>query len=309
MLPFPCIESIFLQQFLTSVLHRGGELVAYHVLRQEEDYAVVAATLARPRQEVILKLAGSRARLRPAFERSAAIVRLVREHSDVRTFEVLAVDESCRHWPWQYLVTTSLPGETWSEFRARKPESETLALFAALGASVGQLHNIDFPACGEITSAGSVAGETDYYTALAARARQRIAQPAHVEMFLALLRTQRTLFEKLHRGVLCHEDLNPSNLLVQESATGQIVLMVIDFDSAWAGCAEADLARLEFWRGMVGAGFWENYLSIAPLDDAYLQRRPIYQLLWCLEFARPTAQHLSDTARVCEELHLPPVRF
>jgi aminoglycoside phosphotransferase (APT) family kinase protein len=306
---FPRIDTVFLTQFLASVLGSAQDLVSYRLLRQAEDYAVVAAILAQPQREMIIKFAGPRAVLRPAFERSAAIAQLVREHSGARTFEVVAVDGSCSRWPWQYLVTTYLPGEQWSDFQARQSGAKQRALFAALGTTVGQLHSIRFPTCGEIAPSGNVTGGTSYYTALQERARRRIARPAHVELFLSVLQEHRVLFEELLTGVLCHEDLNPFNLLVQELATGEPSLAVIDFDSAWAGCAESDLARLEFWRGMIGDGFWEAYRRLAPLSDAYPLRRPIYQLLWCLEYARPTVQHFRDTARVCEELHLPPVAF
>ena len=84
---------------------------------------------------------------------------------------------------------------------------------------------------------------------------------------------------------------------------------LIDFESAWAGCAESDLARLELWRGMMGEGFWEAYRAHVPLSDSYPERRPIYQLLWCLEYARSTVQHLRDTASVCQALRLAPVTF
>jgi len=84
---------------------------------------------------------------------------------------------------------------------------------------------------------------------------------------------------------------------------------VIDFDSAWAGCSESDLARLELWRGMMGEGFWETYQNYVPVSARYPERRPIYQLLWCLEYARPTAQHLADTKRICATLGITPVTF
>ncbi|MGH2410114.1 MAG: fructosamine kinase family protein, partial [Chloroflexota bacterium] len=108
---------------------------------------------------------------------------------------------------------------------------------------------------------------------------------------------------------LCHEDLNPYNILVHDDAGGLPTVAVIDFDSAWAGCSESDLARLEFWRGMVGEGFWKAYRSCASVDPRYPERRPFYQLLWCLEYASATPQHLADTAAVCRSLGIPPVTF
>jgi len=82
---------------------------------------------------------------------------------------------------------------------------------------------------------------------------------------------------------------------------------VLDSESAWAGVAESDLARLEFWRMTAGSTLRSGYAEVTPLPAAYVHRRPILQLLWCLEFAdeHPTAEHQADTDRVCAELGIP----
>lgn len=303
------IDESTLTQLLRGVLGQARNLVSYRFLRKATDYAVVAAALTDPAQAVVIKLAGPQAVLAPDFARSATIAQVVRSCSGVQTFEVLAVDTSARRWPWQYLVTTWCPGQLWSAVRPRKKNGEARALYISLGAAIGQMHTIGFSTCGEITSDGRVLAGTSYAAALRRRAQRRIANPAHVALFLSVLQEHHALFESLPAGVLCHEDLNPGNLLVQELPAGPPALWVLDFDSAWAGCAESDLARLEFWRGMMGEGFWEAYRTFAPLSDSYSQRRPIFQLLWCLEYARPTVKHLRDTASVCEALRLPPVTF
>lgn len=59
---------------------------------------------------------------------------------------------------------------------------------------------------------------------------------------------------------------------------------------------------MDLWTGMTDDGYWRAYEEIHPVDPLFKQRRPIYQLLWCLEYARPTADHLRDTQRLCEEL-------
>jgi fructosamine-3-kinase len=56
---------------------------------------------------------------------------------------------------------------------------------------------------------------------------------------------------------------------------------------------------------MTNARFWGAYIAIRPIEPLYRQRRPVYQLLWCIEFARPTSEHLADTQRLCAELGLP----
>lgn len=56
---------------------------------------------------------------------------------------------------------------------------------------------------------------------------------------------------------------------------------------------------------MMGDGFWDSYNKRLSTDELYFQRRPIYQLLWCLDYAVNTPQHLADTLRLCEQLNLP----
>ena len=181
---FKGIDAVCLTQLLRSALGHGVNLATYRFLREDEDYAVVAATLTHPPQQIVIKLAGPHAALAPAFERTAAIARLVCSRSAVPTFEVIAVDGSFRLWPWQYLVTTFLPGQQWSETRARKSNREVHILHASLGTTIGQLHTIGFSSCGEIALDGNVVAGTTYYAALMERAQRRIANPAHVALDL-----------------------------------------------------------------------------------------------------------------------------
>ena len=84
---------------------------------------------------------------------------------------------------------------------------------------------------------------------------------------------------------------------------------VLDFDSAWAGNPESDLARLELWRGMMHPSFWSTYAAEHRVADSYASRRALLQLLWCLEYAHPTREHNAVTAGVCGELGIPPIVF
>ena len=155
-------------------------------------------------------------------------------------------------------------------------------------------------------------GAGDYLTALAARARRRIANLAHADLFAAVLEAHASDFASITEPRLTHEDLNPSNLLLVPGEDGNDdwrIAAILDFESAWAGCPESDIARLELWRDMMGEGFYEGYTAQQPISDGYQARRAVYQLLWCLEYARPTPEHHADTARVCAALGIPPVIF
>ena len=110
---------------------------------------------------------------------------------------------------------------------------------------------------------------------------------------------------------LSHEDLNPTNLLVAaDAATGRWRLTgLLDFDSAWVGGPESDLARISLWEGMTGAAFWAAYAPRRSPNAEARERRLILQLLWCLEYAQPTPRHQADTRAVCAALGLPALNF
>jgi aminoglycoside phosphotransferase (APT) family kinase protein len=200
------------------------------------------------------------------------------------------------------MVMTHVPGITWAEARAQGSAGVPSALYPQLGRCVAALQTLRFPTCGEIDADGTVTQGTPYLEALAARARRRIANPRHADLFIALLEARSALFKDMPTGVLCHDDLNPHNILVADSEGRWQVTAILDFDSAWAGSAESDLARLELWRGMTNDAFQDAYRSIMVPAAEYRERRPIYQLLWCLEYASASPRHREDTAAVCAEL-------
>ena len=290
---------------IRSALGGVTEVTALRVIQEDKDYAVLALTLSNPEREIVVKLAGPHARLACPFDRTAAIVGLIRSRTAAPTFEVLAFDVSYRVCPWRYMVMSSVPGANWLE---RRP-GQARAHGAALGRTVGQLHTLRFPSCGEVGTDGHPIEGTTYFAALLVRVRRRIVNTEHASLIISLLQERVELFAGLDTGALCHEDLNPYNLLVDDTYSERPIVSVVDFDSAWAGCPESDLARLELWRGIVGEGFWEAYRAVAPLSPRYAERRPLYQLLWCLEYARPTREHLEDTAAICAELGIAPVTF
>ena len=56
---------------------------------------------------------------------------------------------------------------------------------------------------------------------------------------------------------------------------------------------------------MAGGGFWQAYETIHAVEPFLELRRPVYQLLWCLEYARSTEEHLANSQGVCKELGVP----
>ena len=128
----------------------------YRVVRVGMEYAVVVARLTRLRGRVVVKLAGPGASIACPFDRTAAIIGLVRARTSVPTPEVLAADVSYRVWPWRYMVTTYLSGATRMALRPRLDAAAPRDVRSQLGQAVAALHSIRFPAYGKIGAAGVV---------------------------------------------------------------------------------------------------------------------------------------------------------
>ena len=185
-------------------------------------------------------------------------------------------------------------------------QAELARAYRQIGDAVGQLHNIQFPAFGEIDALGQVSQpDPSCLAALRRRAVKIIQKPRLQEAFLAALEQRAGCFEGVSYSGLCHEDLHGYNILFHQQDGEWRLSAILDFDKAWAGSPETDLGRLEIWRGMTSPEFWAAYRALRPLEEGYAQRRPLYQLLWCLEYADPKLQHLADTRRVCKELSVP----
>lgn len=53
--------------------------------------------------------------------------------------------------------------------------------------------------------------------------------------------------------------------------------------------------------------FFHQGFSQKVKRAGYVQRRPIYQLFWCLEYVEPSPEHIADTQHVCKQLGIPPL--
>jgi aminoglycoside phosphotransferase (APT) family kinase protein len=294
-----------LRQLLQQTFGTQVELSHLRIGNRYPDYLVLLLRLRHPSLQVVVKLAGPTAPLACPFDRTAMLHRLVSARTGIPMPEVLAVDVSYRTWPWRYFIKTHIPGHEWATVQRRMSPADLAAAYGLMGNAVAQLHAIHFPTFGELAVDGSVSGERSYRTALAERASRSIQGGRWRERFLSVLEERKDLFVEARQPGLCHEDLHKYNIIFHHRGGHWQLATILDSDKAWAGYHESDLARLELWRGMVSAEFWPPYAAVCPIDPLYPQRRPIYQLLWCLEFARSTPEHLADTQRLCAELGLP----
>ncbi len=292
---------------LRQTLGANTEIIDGKIGNQRHDYLVLLIQLCSPDIQVVVKLAGPDAPILCSFERTAFLHQLVATQTTIAIREVLAVDTTYRKWPWRYIIKAFMPGLEWASARSQMSPTDLISAYRQLGHAVAQLRCIHFRCFGELTEHGEVDGDASLLGALEKRARSFIAQPRLCELFLAVLEKNRDLFEDVHAPSLCHEDLHGHNLLFHYERQAWRLATILDFDKAWAGHSESDLARLDLWKGMTNEHFWQAYGSIHPVDPLFSQRKLIYQLFWCLEYARPTVEHLAATQRLCQTLGIPVV--
>lgn len=298
-----------IEALLRDVFGAQTRLAGVTLTKQDQDYRVLTIQLEHPHLEVMVKLAGPRAALPCPFERTAALLQRVAATTAVPVVSMIAADTSYRDWPWRYCVYERAPGLPWGELREQLRPEEQADARRQLGQAVAQLHSVRFEAFGELTNEAAPQAAAPYLAALEARATLRITAAPLRDTFLAALERTADWFSDVTEARLTHEDLHGWNVLFAQRGGRWQLTGIVDFDKAWAGHAESDLARLAFWDGMTDAAFWESYTALQPIEPRFAQRRLVYQLFWCLEFARATPRHLADTQRVVAELGLPPVEL
>jgi len=272
------------------------------VLNQQDDYLVVILDLHSPSGKVVVKLAGPAAQYLCPFDRTASILKQVASRTTICMPEVLGVDISYQKWPWRYLILSYLDGEEWATAREKMSPTQEQFAYSQIGDAVGQLHTIHYPYFGELSPDGTIHSGKNFVAALTDRAKLIIKSPRSLDLFLSVLDRDSYLFKDVDQARLCHEDIHRYNILFAQNREGWQLRTILDFDKAWAGHSESDLARLNLWTGMISPEFWTAYHRLHQIDDGFRQRQLIYQLLWCLEYARSDAGHLADTRRICESL-------
>lgn len=287
--------------------HTGAkaQIIDWQIIKQRHDYIVAVVGLQNPTLKVVLKLAGREAALACPFDQTAILHQRIATETSIPIAKMIATDTSYQQWPWRYSIQTFVEGELWATAQQQMNANQLSSAFRQLGDAVGQLGSVHFSHFDPFVAGPIVSAQLTYYDALVLRANNYIGSPRLRDIFLSALEQYKHLFVEISQPQLCHEDLHKFNLLLQKQQDKWTLSALLDFDKAWAGCAESDLARMELWTGMTSPDFWDAHKVHHTLDPLYVQRRPIYQLFWCLEFAQPSAQHLHDTRHVCRQLSIP----
>jgi len=288
---------------VSRVIGRRHAITGMEPLHSRPDAAVLRVTLAGGRR-LVVKVAGPHAEHQVAFERSAMLTALARK-AGAPAPEVLGADDSRDHGRWRYLVAEHIAGTPWRDVRPHLTVEQVAAAHRQLAAALVATQSIAFGAFGELDRAGRPPAAQDLLTALLRRAELRIRDERARESFLQLLSREADLFVADVRATLVHDDLHHGNVLFRRDGTDWRLVALLDWDKAWAGPAESDVARMAFWDDMTGPGFWDVYRAHVPVRDGEDRRALVHQLLWCLEYDDASPRHAADTAHLRHRLAVP----
>lgn len=281
---------------LTEALGSHADPTEVEILQAREDaYTMVATVAGHPR--VVVKLCGERAEQPVLFERTATLTGIART-TGAPVPEVLAADDSRRRHRWRYLVAEHLEGLPWSELRPRLTPPEVVSVHRQLAEAVRAVQAVRFAGFGEIGAGGQPPTGQELLAALHQRAASRIPSAGDLATFRRLLEREAPAFAGVREATLCHDDLHHGNVLVRPRDGACTVVGLLDWDKAWAGPVEADIARMIFWDDMPGAAFWRAELPDLPGDRDAERRLLIHQLLWCFEYGSVSPRHVADTDRL-----------
>ena len=296
-----------LQRLLKSELGSAVELISYQIGNQHPDYLVLIVQIQNPTQTVVVKLAGPQAEYDCPFEKTAVLHHQLNQKTSLTMPKIYAADVSYQKWPWRYTIKEHVQGIEFVHIREQLNSEQLSVAYHQMGEAVAQIHALAFPAFGALDDKLKLQHPLPWLQALQNRAKQMIRNQRLRNIFLSVLDKSNDLFPQDLKASLCHDDLHGYNILFQQEGNQWRLSAILDFEKAWAGHAETDLAKMDLWTEMTSDDFWQAYLANASLDDQYLQRQPIYQLLWCLEYAQPTPKHLSDTQTLCHKLGIAPI--
>jgi aminoglycoside phosphotransferase (APT) family kinase protein len=278
-------------------LGADARVTSVDVLAGEPGRAVARLTVAGTPHALLVKVArGSTVPGRGAdFEQTAAAMALA-SAAGVPTAEVLAARSAGPGREFGHLVQRAVEGVEWRRLRPRLSEGEVRSVHRRIAGTVLALQSIDLPGFGGLDAAGRPAGE-GLLSTLHRRTDRLVADPAARDDLHALLDREACLSDD-DRATLCHDDLHSDNFLLAHVGGEWRIAGLLDWDKAWSGPAESDVARMAFWDGMTGPGFWEVYRAAVPQADGWPRRALLHQLLWCLEYDSPSERHRADTAAV-----------
>ena len=274
----------------------GARVTRVEVLSHGSAHRVLDLALDRPPGRLVARLADPAVGGAVDLARTNAAAALA-AGAGVPAPEAVGLRRAGGPGQWDCLLLEHVPGIPWSELRGSAGAGAVAAVHAQVRDVLAALRAVRMPSFGELDADGQPDGST-LLAALHRRAALRISDPARRSLMARVLEQEAALLPDVDGAVLVHDDLHSANLLVTDEAE-PVLTAVLDWDKAWAGPADGDLARTAFWDGLP---------DLAPDEAAaHPERRlRVQQLLWCLEREDDSPRHAADTAALCRRLGVPP---
>jgi aminoglycoside phosphotransferase (APT) family kinase protein len=300
--PGPAEITDLARRAVREALGAAAAVETVQTLQAGADSVVLLLRLRRSPVRLVLKLARAEHGAVTDLERTASVMRQA-GRAGVPTAAVLAVDATGRLSGWQHLLQEHVEGRVWREVRPLLSDEQLGSAHEQIATTLLALQSVRPAAFGELDRRGAPI-PVPRAVALQQRVRLRVRRPAARALAEQLLERFDHLLAAASGPVLCHDDLHHQNLVFRADTNDCRLVGVLDWDKAWAGPADSDLARLAFWDDMTGPGFWSVYRAAVPAVDGVHERLLVHQLLWCLEYDVPTERHRSDTAALVGRLGL-----
>jgi aminoglycoside phosphotransferase (APT) family kinase protein len=281
------------------------EIEDIEIKKSLRDYQVLIIQLRAPKLKIIFKIAGSTSERASQFDRTAMIIRRVHQETKIPMAEMIGYDVSLNKYPFKYSIQSFIPGIEWAKLKINLDQEQKEMAYQQIGEAIARIHGIKFDLFGDIDHAGSVQGSHHFFSELRTRTTRNVTNHLHHDLIDRLFEKYSGLFEDQTDPCLCHEDFHKYNILFNKKQGEWQLATILDFEKCWAGKHEIDLARLELWNETNCSRFWEAYLSRIEVDPGYPARRPIFQLIWCLEYDQRSPEFLRETQNLCLQLGLP----
>lgn len=211
-------------------------------------------------------------------------------NSGVPVPEVVALGFSGDISPYDYLITTRLPGRTLVDVWSGLDKHQKKRTAHAVGAHLARIHSHVFKRFGYLSRMESN-GYTHWYDFVFAFYSSYASQVQKLEILETgifdriqfLLRNNRTLLNQITLGVLVHSDFKFKHILYQAGE----VSGVLDFGRAFSGDPAWDFIVQDEWsRQCPGSLPWlyQQYQLRKPLETGYEIRMSLYKLLRYMVF-------------------------